>query len=274
VTFSSFVQWPELTVRDWRALEAANQVIRSSGARIELILEEGDRQLGIMESPQGTTLFRIWPGPENIQRALRGLDSESPAPVRVTPEAIGEIANMTADGREARWRAERNYGSDPRRMVSSVFLRLTMPDGHPFEERFLRFFPFSFFPAPSFENGDGVGTEELRRQWTEGENDFRVTGFFNTDIHECALELRNWCRNPQGEFPFRFQSDGTPDPVTRSLLTVRLLRRRDRHWHLDRPIIFELRPVNRKEAYEMESKYWKSVGDERRAQLAGEICER
>jgi hypothetical protein len=274
VTFTSSVQWPELTVRDWRALEAANQVIRSSGARIELIIEEGDRQLAIMESPQGSTLFGIWPGTENIQRALRGLDGGLPAPVRVAPDAIAEIANMAAAEREARWRAERDYGSDPRRRVSSVFLRLSMPDGRPFEERFLRFFPFSFFPAPTFGNGDGVDAEELRRQWTEGENDFLFTCFFHTDIHELALELRNWCQNPQGEFPFRFQSGGTPDPVTRSMLTVRLLRRRDRLWHLDRPIIFEFRPVNRKEAYEMESNYWRSVGDERRAQLAQEICER
>lgn len=51
-------QWPELTVRDWRALESANQVIRNTGARIELILEEGDRQLAVMESPQGSVLFR------------------------------------------------------------------------------------------------------------------------------------------------------------------------------------------------------------------------
>jgi putative transcriptional regulator len=149
-----------------------------------------------------------------------------------------------------------------------------MPDGRPFEEQFLGFFPFSFFPAPDFENGDGIGAEELKRQWTEGENDFLITCFFHADIHELALELRNWCQNPQGEFPFRFHAGGMPDPVTRSRLTVRLLRRRDRIWHLDRPIIFEFRPVNRREAYEMESKYWMSVGDERRAQLAQEICER
>jgi hypothetical protein len=101
-----------------------------------------------------------------------------------------------------------------------------------------------------------------------------LTCFFHTDIHELATELRNWCQSPTEQFPFGFQSGGTPDPVTRSMLTVRLLRRRERRWHLDRPIIFEFRPVNRREAYEMEANYWRSQGDERRAALAQEICDR
>lgn len=273
VALGSITQWPELTVRDWRALETANQVIRNSGARIELILEEGDRQLAVMESPQGSTLFRLWPGPEVIQRALRGLDGELPAPVRTPPGAFPEIANMSQDDRCARWEVERNYDSEPRRRVSSIYLRLTTADGHPVEERFLRFLPFGFFPAPTFHTDDQAA-EEVRRQWNEGDNDFLLTCFFHTDIHELADELCAWCANPQGEFPFRFQNGGTPEPVTRSMLTVRLLRSRDRAFYRDRPIIFEFRPVNRREAYEMEAAYWRSKGDEERAQLAQEICDR
>src|SRR5262249_51930278 len=123
-------------------------------------------------------------------------------------------------------------------------------------------------------NGEGEEAAEGTRQWTEGENDFLLTCFFHTDIHELALELPNWCQNPQGAIPFHFLSGGTPELGTGSILSVGLLRRRDRLWYLDRPIIFEFRPVNRKEAYEMESAYWRSVGDERRSQLAQEISER
>jgi hypothetical protein len=273
VTLDIITQWPELTVRDWRALESGNQVIRNSGARVELILEEGDRQLAVMDSPQGSTLFRQWPGPEVIQRALRGLDGELPAPVRTPPASIAEIANMSQGDRSARWEAERNYDSDPRRRVSSIYLRLATADGHPFEERFLRFFPFDFFPAPTFHTEDPAA-EDVRRQWNEGENDFQLSCFFHTNIYELAEELCTWCANPRSEFPFRFQSGGIPEPVTRSMLTVRLLRRRDRPFYCDRPIIFEFRPVNRREAYEMEAGYWRAQGDEERAQLAQEICER
>jgi hypothetical protein len=274
VTFGSSIQWPELTVRDWRALESANQIIRNNGARIELIVEEGRRQLGVMENPQGNVLFPLWPGPDMVQRALRGLDGAASAPIRVSPQAVAEIGGMTEAERAARWQAEEDYHSTPGRRVSSLFIRLTNSEGHPFDERFLRFLPFSFFPAPPFETDHPAGAEELRRQWTEGENDFMVTCFFDTDIHELATELRNWCQNPTERFPFVFQSRGTPDPVTRSRLTVRLLRRRERRWHLDRPIIFEFRPVDRREAYETEANYWRALGDSRRADLAQEICDR
>jgi hypothetical protein len=274
VSFGGSVQWPELTVRDWRALEAANQIIRSTGARMELIVEEGDHLLAVMDIPQGNFLFGLWPGPENIQRALRGLDGESPAPVRVAPNAIAEIADMTPTDRGARWHAERHYGSDPRRRVSSVFLRMTTADGHPFEEQFHRFLPFNFFPTPTIQTDGSVTAEEVQRHWTEGESDFILTYFYHEDIHELTQELRNWCQDPRSEFPFRFQAGGVPNPVTRSRLTIRLLRRRDRVWYVDRPIIFEFRPVNQREAYEMEANYWRQRGDERRAELAQEICER
>jgi hypothetical protein len=266
-------QWPELTVRDWRALEAANQVVRNSGARIEVILEEGDRQLGVMEGLQGNILFRLWDGPEVIQRALRGLEGDLPAPVRTLPSRIIEIAKMSQDERAKSWESERNYDSYPRKRVSSIYLRLTTADGRPFEERFLRFLPFSFFPAPTFET-DEPTVEEVTRQWNEAENDFLITCFFGTDIHELADELCKWCDDPQNEFPFRFGSDGPPEPVTRSVLTVRLLRSRDHIFYRDRPIIFEFRPANRKEAYSMEAKFWQEKGDELRAKLAQEICER
>ncbi|MFO0945648.1 MAG: hypothetical protein U1D30_06850 [Planctomycetota bacterium] len=271
ITLESSTHWPELTVRDWRALESANQIIRKGGARIELIMEEGNRQLAVMENPQGSLLFKLWPGPEVIQRALRGLDGELPAPVRTSPAIVAEIANMSQVDRCARWKAERNYDSDPRRRVSSIYLRLTTANGHPFEERFLRFLPFDFFPAPTFRTDI---SDDVKRQWNEGENDFQLVCFFYADIYELAKELCTWCANPDGEFPLRIQSGGTAEPVTRSVMTVRLLRRRDRPFYCDRPIIFEFRPVNRREAYEMEAGYWRTKGDQERAQLAQEICDR
>src|SRR5262249_5516219 len=138
--------------------------------------------------------------------------------------------------RTARWRAERDNASDPRRRVNSVFLRLSMPDGHPFEEEFLCFLPFSFFSAPVLTADDMRAAEEARRQWNEGEVDCQLTCYFASDIHVLAQELRNWCDNRRTEFPFRFESGGIPEPITRSACTVRLFQVRDRVWHRDRPI--------------------------------------
>jgi hypothetical protein len=157
VTLASSIQWPELTVRDWRALESANQVIRSSSARIELVMEEGGHQLGVLENPQGNVLFPLWPGPDVVRDALRGLDGAAPAPVRVPPQTIAGIAGMTESERGARWHAEEDYHSTPGRRVSSLFIRFTNSEGRPFDERFLRFLSFNFFPAPTFETDHPSG---------------------------------------------------------------------------------------------------------------------
>jgi hypothetical protein len=272
-TFGVAIQWPELTVRDLRALDAANQAIRSGRARIEMILEEGDRLLGSMDTVQGSGVFASGPDSAGTLRALRGVEGALHAPLQVPRETIAAIANMTASARSLHWQGVRaNVAEQPR--ISSVFLRMTTADGRPYEERFLRFFPFSFFPAPTFEVDDSSKAEEVRRQWDEAESDFLITGFFCPDVHELKRELVNWFQDPSSDFPFRFMTGGTPEPVTRSKLTVRLLRSRDRIWHRDRPIIFEFRPVDRRESYEMEAAYWQSMGDSRRERLAREICDR
>jgi hypothetical protein len=273
MAFGASVQLPELTVEDWRALEIANQILRTDEARMELILEDVDRQFGVIECAKGADLFPAFPGPGVVGRALQGLDAELPAPVHLLDESLAAIADMTPNDRAAHWLKERNDLSNSRPSFSSIFLRLTNQDGCPFEERFLRFLPFDFF-EPTVTCDDASRSQEFVRQWTEGETDFTIISYFASDIHELALQLDKWCERPEGEFPFRFRSGGTPEVVTRSAMTVRFLKSRDRVWYRDRPIIIEIRPVNRKEAYQMEAMYWRSKGDDRRAQLAQEICDR
>jgi hypothetical protein len=116
-----------------------------------------------------------------------------------------------------------------------------------------------------------MSQEEVDQRWKAGVEDFQVSGFFETDVHELARALQNWCRSPGEEFPFRFEARGVPSPVSRSALVIRLRPIIDRDWHRKRPVVFEFRPVSREEAYTLEADYWRSVSDNRRAELADEI---
>jgi hypothetical protein len=159
--------------------------------------------------------------------------------------------------------------------MSTLFVRITNPAGIPVEETFVGFHPGLLFPAPTVGEGSNYSQEQLSQLWESGQTDFRITSFFGSDVYELAQKLREWC-DQGGEFPFRFHfgTDGTPHPVTRSVLCVRLLPAIPRAWYRERPIVFEFRPVNRVEAYELEATYWRSVGDEARAALATEIRDR
>ncbi len=147
------------------------------------------------------------------------------------------------------------------------------PDGVVVEESFLTILTRNPFSAPRVGPGGSVTQEDLDRQWNGGEVDFRMTAYFEADVFEMARLLREWCRNTRSEFPFRFRfgPNDPPTPLARSVLSVVFPRAADRVWHRERPIVFEFRPVNRAEAYELEASFWRASGQPARAELADEI---
>jgi hypothetical protein len=271
VGFGAFIQWPELTVRDLRLLDAANQVTRRDRGTVELLVEDSGALLASMNTHGGRELFRLGAWTAEVLRGFRGLDGNLPAPLFIPVQHIAELGHLSASDRDAAWRQLRETPPDGPRRVCSLFLRITTDTGRPIEERFLRFFPFNLFPAPTVEGNETMSAEEFTRRWEAGDEDFLVSAYFQTDVLDLSQALREWCRSPSAEFPFRFEPSTMNSPVTRSVLNIRLPRARARGWHLDRAIIFEFRPVNRAEAYQLEAAYWRSVNDERRAELAEEI---
>ena len=126
-TFGIAIQWPELTVRDLRVLETANQTIQSGRARIEMILEQGDRLLGSLESPRGARLFSLGPDSANFQRALRGVEGELPAPVQVPLDSLATVGNMSARDRASHWQEARLKNTEKPRWCTRLARRGTKP---------------------------------------------------------------------------------------------------------------------------------------------------
>ena len=131
-----------------------------------------------MENPQGTTLFGGWPRAEAVQRAFRGMDGDLPALILTTPDEITEIAKMDPPDREARWQALRDASSSRRPRRSSLFLRLATPEGLPFEERFLHFFPFNMFPARNSREPIGQASKRQRGTGTRPRVTFSLRRIF------------------------------------------------------------------------------------------------
>jgi hypothetical protein len=271
VGFGAFIQWPELTIQNLRLLDAANQVVHRKGATVELLLQDNRALLASMRTHGGRDLFQLGPWSAEVLRGLRGLDGGLPAPVFVPVQRITELGHLSASDRDAAWRQLREPSAAGPRRVCSAFLRITTDTSRPIEEMFLGFFPFNLFPAPLVEANETISVEEFTRRWEAGDDDFVVIGYFQTDVHELSQALREWCKARYGEFPFHFEPNTVNSPVNRSVLSIRFGRARARGWHIDRPVIFEFRPVNRAEAYQLEAQYWRSVNDERRAELAEEI---
>ncbi|HET6251183.1 MAG TPA: hypothetical protein VFE47_26105 [Tepidisphaeraceae bacterium] len=267
-TASMLIQIPELTLGDLRAIEAANALAEQGNTRIEFFADSTWQIFATSKPFDARKIFDLQYLEEILGTGFNGLDDRFLAPTLVPVETIREINRLPSDERAARWEAERSTAVVESRKAASLYLRLTTADGRCCDERFIRYLPFDVF-SPPFERDENLA--EAFDKWTDGTGDFLFTAYFAADVHELASALVKWCAD-LGEFPFKFR-DASPGPTTRSVLTMRVLARRDRTWHFDRPIIFEFRPVMRSEAYQMEADYWRSVGDDRRAGLAEELRE-
>jgi hypothetical protein len=270
--FGATIQWPDLSVHDLQTLGAANQVMREANCKVEIVVERSSEIVAVMENLTGGELLRLGVFTSEVLRGLQGLDGNLPAPIFIPNQTIANLGDLTASDRNAAWQELRCRPSEEPRRYCSVFSRIATSTGTPIDEKFIKFFPFNLFPPPTIKEGGAMSNEEFVRRWAAGEDDFLLSGFFEADVFELSEALYAWCKAPSEEFPFRFESSGEPSPITRSLLSIRFPRVRDRIWHLDRPTIFEFRPVNRQEAYKLEAAYWRSVNDSRRAELAEEIA--
>jgi hypothetical protein len=268
------VEWPELTVRDLRSLVAANQLLQSGRGSIEFIVEDSGALLASATPRGGDDLFHLGTFTSAVMRGCRGLNGKLPAPLFIPTSTIERLAEVTASDRSAAWHEYQAAPPGGARQVTSLFSRIATDSGATVEENFLGFFPFDFFPAPEIEEGGAMSREEFTRRWQAAEEDFLITTFFQEDLYELLKGLREWCAQRSGEFPFRIQSGGPPTPVTRTAMSIRFLPVRNRVWHRDRPVIFEFRLVNRRDAYQLEATYWRSQNDDRRAELADEIMQR
>jgi hypothetical protein len=271
---TAVIHWPELTIGDLHLLVAANDLFQRTDARVDVVSDSDGALLLGLTAHGRVPPFRLGAFNAAVIAGLGGLDPVVPAPLFVPSQEISRLGSLSPSERHEAWQQFRGNPPGGRHRVSSIYLRMATDGGHVIEERFLGFFSFDFFPAPAIESNAVWSAENFRNAWDAAALDFVIQGFFEDDVHVLSQALLEWLRARKGEFPFRLEPNTVTSPVTRSALAIRLLRARDRVWHVDRPIIFEFRPVNRREAYRLEAVYWRSVNDERRAALADEIYSR
>jgi hypothetical protein len=258
-------------VRDIRTWNAVNEIARTGECRLELLTEEDGALLASMEFGPGEP-FRLGPCDPAFVCGLDGLDERLPAPLFMARDQIAGLCALTTSQRADQWQLLRQIGPAERPLRVSLCERLSTASGEPLDENFLVFFRRNPFRAPSIQQTGTMSQDELNRLWEAGTERMEIRAFFETDALDLSHRLRAWARSPSTEeFPFNFAASGPDSPIVRSSLTIRFLPIVDRIWHREWPVVIELRPISRQESYALEAMYWRSVGDERRAELAEEI---
>jgi hypothetical protein len=203
-------------------------------------------------------------------RVLAELDPEIPVPYLARKGLPERVVNAEPENRSAEFQAVKDLLTGEKPAVSSVTLRLATVDGQDYREEFLGCLPLGFhFNAPEIRGG-AISQEELNRLWASGDENFKVSVVCREDVHDLAAQIRDWMGDTTQPFPIECNNDLQFHYCT-TRLEMEHLKHVDRLWYVERPVIFRLCPVMRAEQYRVEMEYWRSKGDELRAQLLEEL---
>jgi hypothetical protein len=272
--FQVGVSLPNLSVRDVLTLGEASNIVQTAGARIELVSEDSGRMFASLVLNETADYFGIADWDPDVFRGLQGADGSLPFPVLLSQARLAEFGRLPEPERASEWeQLRRSAASDPP-TVCSVYVRISNEVGAAALEEFLCFLPRLPISPPILGEGAPMDQTTFEAHWRAGTEEFTITAYFETDVLEMARLLRAWCLDPSTPFPFSFNPDAISSPLTRTFATIHLPRVIDRVWHRERPVVFEFRPIDRAESYELEAGYWRSQGDNARAELAEEIRDR
>lgn len=274
VTFGISINWPYLTIIDLVTIHKVNQILHNANATLELILQD-DQLLASTTTTPPFKAFELLHWSDNTIDLLKDLDQSLPLPLLMSPKDIEHhTRSLTIKDRNEWWSGQEKRNDRP--VCYPVYIKITNTAGRVIEESFLCILPENPFSPPQVDSNDEMSQEELNEKWNAGSDDFRIQAFFDIELNGAVESLKTWLEHTDTEFPFRFDFGDriTPPISNRTAIAIILGRTQNRHWHDQRSLIFEFRPINRFEAYDLEAKYWKYANDYPRQLLAEEIRDR
>jgi hypothetical protein len=267
------VRWQLVSAADLMQMRQANELLTTRGARIEFTVEPLNRQLATMVVRPGEgRLFQI--GSQKIDLVVSSMTGtlNSPPPLFVPADVLKGVVEKAREDQTAFWHEMRESCASNSKVYTAMILEMANAVDEVVDEEFLEFFSGHVFTAPKVEPPEKQA--EVDELWAKGETSAQMSAYYHEDIFTLAEELRKWVDDRKLEFPFKFGSDSPTAPGIRSNLRIIFDPVINCVWHRLRNVRFRFRPVNQKEAYEMEAAYWEHIGDEPRARLAREIIGR
>ncbi len=104
----------------------------------------------------------------------------------------------TQSVRQAAWRTLQQRAINEMPRFSTLYVRLVGSNGVPFDEKYVRLLPWSFFRAPkiTIAEGQNITAEEFERRWEAAEDDIQLHSYFEADIFDLADVIQKWARSP------------------------------------------------------------------------------
>jgi hypothetical protein len=264
------------TIKDLASVVDFNVLLSGGDFEIRVEMEDGRRVMAQRLLQKSDPIFNLPFSQEILDKILK-LPPTTPIPWFLSSELISlldPVLDGTSTSEMSDWFAEaKSDGFE----VTSVTLRLAHADGTDFREEFLGFLPRGIrFKPPRISGTEsgGYSQEQVNQLWDEMKSEFLISSTAKEDFLDVAHNIRDWCRNPNGQFPLRFSSDPKDFHTCRTGVELTHRPRQDRGSYFERPVFVRLRPLTALEQRQTELEFWSAIGDSARAELAKEIISR
>lgn len=267
------VRWSHITVNDLRKIYSINDANQTNVIGIEVVDDNSDSRLASHFIPVGSSPFECllpeWVTQDTLE-SLSVMGDALPVPLFIKAEKLIAVARLPSEEWSAAWRDLMSMVKSDGFETTSVVLGMSYSGLSLADEEFLDCFPGRMSPTARVRPDVSMSQEELDKVLKNPTEPIILKAYYREDMFDLAERIRKWSADTSAPFPLTFDS-GEPSSIGfRTAFTTYFLPSVDRSWHKEWPVRFELRPVNQREAWELEVKFWRSIGDTQRAEIIEE----
>lgn len=264
----SFIR-PALQVGQLLDLQRASEIAADGQLEVQLRVD-GVGNLGSTQPGSGIPFRMTDVLPIETLTVLAEIDRALPIPTFTAPGLIEQLETAPHERRATEFEAVKVKLAQNRPSATSILLRFASSDGQDFREEYLGCLPIGcHFSAPEVSNGS-MTQDQIDGLWSSGKDHFKMTMLFREDCYTLAEQVREWVDDPSEPFPFRCDNE-LQFHYCKTRFEQEHYPHIDRFWFIERPVVFRFCPVIRAEQYRVEMEYWRSINDERRAEMLTEM---
>jgi hypothetical protein len=258
-----------MTVADLAGYLQMCQLMAREGAELQVIRARTGQAIAEMRFPPTEPRVPMDFVQPELLAALLAIDPQIPIPLFIRKQDAAAIIAADPGERPTVYRQIIDTLGKGKRDITTLYLVRESASGMAYQEEFLGFLPKSPFNCPTLN--DPAKQALAEDEWRKRETIMAVTCYMVSSAEEIAQAMIRWAEDRSPPFPaIRIWKDDPVPHHCKAISQTEFLPAVDRQWYRELPIRVVVRPLSRAEELEVEAAYWQSVGDTRRAELAGE----
>lgn len=263
--------WPAVTAQLLAGLERMLEPCSTDAVEWRMMSAK-DRRIIATQRFAREEAERLVPHPftKEVLHFLCSMSSETPLPWWIPDDELTKLEEETLDEKVRIYEKYARMSVANKAKITSITMKCATVDGRELRDEFLGEFPRVAFGPPQIKETGDLKQQDFNERWENPTEQITMSASFTSDYYDLAKEIREWASDPSKPFPLNISDGPPPSPVFKTRFELVICPHIDRLWYVERPVILRVRPIQRREQWQVEASYWESIGDLDRAGLLQE----